>query len=287
MTDPTQIQIGTPQAIIPGLYLVATPIGNLRDISLRALDILHGVDEVYCEDTRVTGKLFKAFNVQKPLSIYNDHSHQKTRDTIIQTITQGKAIALVSDAGTPLISVPGYKLVRACQEAGVPVSAVPGANAPLTALQLSGLPTDAFSFIGFLPSKVQARREVLQKWMGNSAPVIAFESANRISKTLEDLIDIAEGCEIVIARELTKRFEEILRGRAQELFQRVNEKPLKGELVLIISQRKKQSVSESDVKAMLSQALKDFSVKDASEKIAMETGWAKKQLYDMALQLKS
>jgi 16S rRNA (cytidine1402-2'-O)-methyltransferase len=161
-------------AVTPGLYLVATPIGNLGDITLRALDVLAACDRVICEDTRVSGKLLEYFGIKKPLLPYNDHNAAKQRGPVLQMLRDGQRVAFISDAGTPLVSDPGYKLVRECIEEGIAVTAIPGANAPLMALQLSGLPCDAFSFIGFLPPKSAARKKHLSEWKNAPGTLIAF-----------------------------------------------------------------------------------------------------------------
>ena len=176
MTQMTQ----TPQKLPPGLYLVATPIGNLRDITLRALDVLAAADRIACEDTRMTGKLLHLLGLpKKKLTIYNDHSDDRVRDELVAAAGQGAAVALVGDAGMPLISDPGYKLVNACYAAGLPVTTLPGANAPLAALQLSGLPSDRFTFLGFLPPKSAARRTALEKVRQIPVTMIAFETGPR------------------------------------------------------------------------------------------------------------
>ena len=179
----------TKTKLSPGLYLVATPIGNLGDITVRALDTLAAADVVLCEDTRVSGKLMSAYGLSKKLMTYNDHATQDLRDKVVRMIGDGQVVALISDAGTPLISDPGYKLVQACQGGNVPVTTLPGANAPLSALQLSGMPSDAFCFIGFLPAKSMARQAMLRQWAHIEGTLIAFESAQRLQKTLADIKD--------------------------------------------------------------------------------------------------
>ena len=274
---------GKPRA---GLYLVATPIGNLGDISLRALDTLCGVDAVFCEDTRVSGKLLKYFDIQKPLSVYNDHSDEVVRQGILERIRGGEALALISDAGMPLISDPGYKLVRDLRDARLYVTSVPGANAPLTALQLSGLPSDSFSFIGFLPSKSAARRKVLESWKNAPGSLIAFETAPRLVAALEDVAVVLGQREVVVTRELSKLYEEARVGTAEELIRYYQEHGApKGEIVLVIEPAQARDYSQEDLEEMLSDALQSMSTKDAAAFVAEQAGRAKKELYDLALKV--
>lgn len=274
------------RALTPGLYLVATPIGNLRDVSIRALDVLAKVDAVLCEDTRVSGKLLTHYGLHKPLIVYNDHSDDKRRREILKRVTEGQALALISDAGTPLIADPGYKLVAQMQEAGLMVSAVPGANAPLTALQLSGLPSDKFCFLGFLPAKSGARREVLAEWQNVPATLIAFETAPRLQKTLADIQTIMGARQVVVARELTKLYEEARRGTADELLVVYEEQGLpKGEIVLVIAPPEPQDYTPEKLRELLKSALETMSTRDAAAAVASQTGKPRKQLYEMVLEL--
>ena len=222
--------------IQPGLYLVATPIGNLRDITLRALDVLSAADRIACEDSRVTRKLLAAYNLARPLVSYHEHNAESVRPRLIQALQNGQSVALVSDAGTPLISDPGFKLVRAAHEAGLPVTSIPGPSAALAALTLSGLPSDRFLFAGFLPAKSGARRKVLAELSAVPATLVLFESSRRLAATLAAMTDVFGDRPAVLTRELTKRFEEVRRGTLGELAAQIAaEGPPKGEATLVVA----------------------------------------------------
>ena len=277
---------GVTHHISAGLYLVATPIGNLRDITLRALATLRAADIVVCEDTRVSKKLLAAYGISKKLEIYNDHSDARQRTKIITAALGGKSVALISDAGMPLISDPGYKLVTACAEAGVKVTSVPGANAPLAALQLSGLPSDQFSFLGFLPAKTKARCDMLRLWEAVPATLVAFESAKRLIKSLADIASVMPGRSVAVVREITKLHEEVRKGSAAELAAHYEEHgPPRGEIVLVIAPPQDREISQSDVEEKLRAALKILSTKEAAAQVAEQTGLPRKVLYDLALRL--
>ncbi len=270
-----------------GLYCVATPIGNLRDITMRALDILKAVDVVFCEDTRVTRKLMNTYQISAKLQVYNDHSGDAVRERVIEMIRQGKALALVSDAGLPLISDPGYKLVRACQNNGLYVTTIPGASAGLSALQISGLPSNKFCFLGFLPSKRSLRRKVLSEWAGVDATLIAFETAPRLVASLGDIREILGEREIAVVREITKKFEEVKREKPEILLQyyEKNGKP-KGEIVLVIAPLGDScsvSLEDAALVDMLRDALESMKVKDAVNLVGERTGLKKSDLYNIAL----
>lgn len=273
-------------ALSPGLYLVATPIGNLRDISLRALDVLNAVDVIVCEDTRVSGKLLKAYNIQKPMLPYNDHNAAKQRKTITEKLANNGKIALISDAGMPLISDPGYKLVQDCRDLGIHVTSVPGATAPLTALQLSGLPNDKFSFVGFLPPKSAARQALLRDWKTVPGTLIAFESGPRLADSIKDIKEALGDRDVVVARELTKMYEEIRRGTATELMDHYaqNGAP-KGEIVIVIAPPQEQSATKEEIEDRLRAALTDMKTKEAANFVAEALGLPRKQLYEMALKI--
>ncbi len=287
--DPTQKDGSAPQAVSlkPGLYLVPTPIGNLRDLTFRALDVLVGVDLIVCEDTRVTGKLMKAFGIKKPMRVYNDHATEKDRAAIVNMIAEGESVALVSDAGTPMISDPGYKLVRQIVQEGHPITALPGANAILPALQLSGLPTDAFSFIGFLPARSGPRKSMLEKWKDRPGTLICYETGPRLEESLKDIKKVLGDRPAAIARELTKLYEEVRRDRLSVLIDDiVKEGPPKGEIVLVIGENKgEEKVPEETIQGQLLEALKTLSVRDAAEMVAGATGKPKKTIYMLALKL--
>lgn len=269
-----------------GLYLVATPIGNLRDITLRALDVLAGVDAIICEDTRVTGKLLSAYDIKKKMMVFNDHSESRERGPVIEALSSGGALALVSDAGTPLVSDPGYKLVRDCLDLGIAVTAVPGANAALSGLQLSGLPPDKFSFLGFLAPKSAARKKQMQPWRHSPAPLIFYETGPRLAESLSDMADVLGDRDAAVVREITKMFEESRRGTLAQLAAHYEEAGApKGEIVVVVDGAKEDQAGEEDIEDMLKKALADMSVKDAAAFVAQQTGQPKKAIYEKALSL--
>lgn len=271
-----------------GLYLVATPIGNLRDITLRALDVLKAADAVLCEDSRVTGRLMQAYNLKKKLIVYNDHSDEGDRAAVISRLAGGEVLALVSDAGTPMLSDPGFKLVAACLAQGVIVTPIPGASALLPALQLSGLPTDRFLFAGFLPHKSAARRSVFESLKNIAATLVFYESPNRMAESVADAFAVLGDRPVALAREITKLHEECRRGTLAAWT--VDESLLgvmKGEAVLMIGAGAEDVASEADIEIALKKALQTMSVKDAAEVVSKATGTPKKQAYDMALKLKN
>lgn len=271
-----------------GLYLVATPIGNLRDMTLRAMDALASVDFVLCEDTRVTGKLLKAYGISKKMVSYNDHSASKKRSFVLEELSNGGRIALVSDAGMPLISDPGYKLVRDCLDLGIFVTSLPGANAPLAALQLSGLPSDKFSFLGFVPPKSEARKKIMRQWADVPGSLIIFESGPRLIDSLKDMLTVWGDRPAAVVRELTKLYEESRRGSLSELasFYESEGRP-KGEIVVVVGAAAVRDYSEDDLKELLNRALETMGMKEASAFVSDETGKSKKILYELALSMKN
>lgn len=279
----TENQNKKPEA---GLYLVATPIGNLRDVTLRALDVLAAADYVLCEDTRVTRKLLSFYGIKTKAWVYNDHSDERRRNEILLMIREGKVLALVSDAGMPLISDPGYKLVRTCLEEGLYVTSLPGANAPLSALQLSGLPSDCFSFIGFLPSKTKSRKDVLSKWMNVPSTIVAFESAQRLTDSLNDIHAIMGERSVCVVREITKMFEEVKSGMPSDLakFYQEHGAP-KGEIVLVIAPPSEEVFAKDDLEEQIRNALKTMKTKEAAADVSARTGVNKKELYEIALRV--
>lgn len=287
--DSTQKEARTPQEVSlkPGLYLVPTPIGNMRDITFRALDVLAAADLVVCEDTRVTGKLLKAFGLKKPMRVYNDHATEKDRNHIIKVIEEGESVAMVSDAGTPLISDPGYKLVREIVGMGLTVTALPGANAVLPALQLSGLPCDAFSFVGFLPARSGPRKAMLEKWQDRPGTLICYETGPRIEESLKDIQKVLGDRPATMSREITKLYEETRRGKISTILESIKESGQpKGEIVLIIGENKVESAAAAEtIEGQLKEALKQLSVRDAAEMVATATGKPKKAIYMLALKL--
>ncbi|MEQ9518182.1 MAG: 16S rRNA (cytidine(1402)-2'-O)-methyltransferase [Parvibaculum sp.] len=271
----------------PGLYIVATPIGNARDITLRALDVLGMVDLVLCEDTRVTSKLFAIHGLRTPLRAYHEHNAAAERPRVLSKIEAGAAIALVSDAGTPLISDPGYKLVRDLVAAGHGVTTLPGASSVMAALTLGALPTDRFLFVGFLPPKEAARRTALEEVADTSATLVFLESPRRLAESLGDMAHVLGDRPVTVARELTKKFEEIRRGTATELHQHyLAVGDPKGEIVVLVGPPGKQvEVDEGDLDQMLRRALASHSLKDAVAAVTDATGLKRKQVYARALEL--
>ncbi len=275
-----------PGAAKPGLYIVATPIGNLRDITLRAIDTLRAADVIAAEDTRVSRKLLSAYNIGGKLVSYNDHSDDFKRSEITGLIAQGKIVALISDAGSPLISDPGYRLVRDCHDLGLKVSVVPGASSVISAMQLSGLPSDAFSFIGFLPSKEKAREDVLKGWRDHGATIIAFETAPRLIDALESIWRVLGEREMAVVREITKMFEEARREKVSALIEYYTDKgPPRGEIVLVIEGAGKKAYDDADIESLIRDALASMSVKDAAAHVTAITGLPKSRIYDMALKV--
>jgi 16S rRNA (cytidine1402-2'-O)-methyltransferase len=276
------------RALAPGLYVVATPIGNLGDLTRRAEDHLARVDAVVCEDTRVTGKLLAAYGLDRPLVSYHEHNAAERRPEILERLARGQALALVSDAGTPLISDPGYKLVRAVQDAGHPVRALPGASAALAALAIAGLPTDRFFFQGFLPQKAGQRRQVLDELAALKASLVIYESPQRLPRTLAEMAETLGAREAAVARELTKRFEELTRAPLPDLAARYSAPP-KGEVVIVVAPPGPVAgaADAATVDARLKDALAELSLRDAAARVAQETGWKRKAVYQRALALKA
>ena len=271
----------------PGLFIVATPIGNAGDITLRALETLKGANAVACEDTRVTSKLFARYGIRAPLLQYHEHNAARMRPVILDRVASGETIALVSDAGTPLISDPGYKLVREARERGLPVTHLPGPSAALTALVLSGLPSDRFLFAGFLPNKRGARRTALAELAPVRATLVLFESAQRLEDMLADAAETMPGREVAVTRELTKLFEEVRRGTLADLASHYAKAgPPKGEVVVVIGPPPEPEEATGDeVDRLLADALSRLSVKDASAEVAQALGKPRKEVYQRALEL--
>lgn len=219
------------------LYLVSTPIGNLGDVSARAIETLKNADVIACEDTRHTGKLLQHYGIRKPLVSVHDHNERQRAPQLLAQLKQGRSIALVSDGGTPVISDPGWLVVHEVIRAGIPVTWIPGACALIGALVLSGLPAERFVFEGFLPPKSGARRKRLEALKGETRTVVLYESPHRVLKTLQDIHDVLGDVSMACARELTKKFEEVRRGTASELLAHFEQHPPKGELVLVVSNR--------------------------------------------------
>jgi 16S rRNA (cytidine1402-2'-O)-methyltransferase len=270
-----------------GLYILATPIGNARDISLRALEVLKACDVIAAEDTRVTAKLLAIHGVSRPLIAYNDHNGAEMRPRILARLEQGQAVVLVSDAGTPLVSDPGYKLVRATIAANLPIVALPGPSAVLAGLTLSGLPSDRFLFAGFLSSKAGERKTMLEELKGLRATLIFFESAQRLSESLAAMADVLGNRDAVMARELTKLHEEVRRGSLQELAAHYEKQGApKGEVTLLVAPPQEAAPDTARIDAALKSALAFMPVKAAAELIAGLTDGSRKQIYARALEMK-
>jgi 16S rRNA (cytidine1402-2'-O)-methyltransferase len=271
----------------PGLHIVATPIGNLGDISLRALAALAGADLIACEDTRVTRKLLDRYGIRTPLTPYHDHNAAEARPKLLRRLGEGVALVLVSDAGTPLVSDPGYKLVRAAQEAGHGITTLPGPSAVLAALAVAGLPTDQFFFAGFLPPKQTARRARIAELARIPATLVMFETGPRVAATLADLAaGLGHKREAALCRELTKLHEEVRRSGLKTLAEDyVSEEP-RGEIVLVIGPppaAEQPSAEETD--KLLRSALARTSLKAAVAEVAAATGLPRRQIYQRALAL--
>jgi 16S rRNA (cytidine1402-2'-O)-methyltransferase len=273
----------------PGLYVVATPIGNLRDVTFRALATLAAADAVLAEDTRVTKRLLAHYGITTPLVTYNEHSNEAVRERMVHRLREGQALALVSDAGTPLVSDPGYRLVQAAIEAGLPVTPIPGPSAVLTALVVAGLPTDRFFFEGFLPPKSAARRARLQEIASIPGTLILYEAPHRLPEMLADAAAVLGPRPAVMARELTKLFETVRRGSLAELARQfAQEGPPKGEIVVLIGQADAEAAGpekDAALDAQLRAALERHSIKDAAALVAAEAGLPKRTVYARALAL--
>jgi 16S rRNA (cytidine1402-2'-O)-methyltransferase len=272
---------------VPGLHLVATPIGNLGDITLRALETLAGVDIIACEDTRITRRLMERYAISALLKPYHEHNAAQARPKILERLAQGASIALVSDAGTPLISDPGFKLVREVCAAGHPVIALPGPSSVLAALTLAALPTDRFFFEGFLPAKETARRARLAELARIDATLVMFESGNRIQATLADLADIIGGRDAAICREMTKLHEEVRRARVSELAQAAELTETRGEFVLVIAppEPDRQIMAADELDQLLRIQLQRASLRDAVAHAVELSGRPRREVYARALEL--
>lgn len=272
--------------LAPGLHIVATPIGNLRDTTLRALEVLAAADVIACEDTRVTRKLIDHYGIATPLTPYHDHNAAEARPKLIARLAGGGAVALVSDAGTPLVSDPGFKLVRAVHEAGHAVTAVPGASAALAALAVAGLPTDRFFFEGFLPPKSGQRRARIAEIAHIPATLLLFETGPRLAAALADLAQGLGAREAAVCRELTKLHEEVRRGDLAALAAHYAPADApRGEIVLVVAPPAAQSAEVADLDALLRSALARLSVKEAVAEVATVTGRPRREVYQRALTL--
>ena len=274
----------------PGtLYIVATPIGNLEDITLRALRTLKEADLIAAEDTRHTRKLLTHFGISRPLTSYFDHNKEVKGNFILEKLQEGVNVALVTDAGTPCVSDPGYQLVRDAVAAGMKVVPIPGACAAITALCASGLPSDVFTFAGFLSNRHGRRREKLQEYASETRLLIFYEAPKRLLTTLRDMLEILGDREVVIARELTKMYEEFLRGRLSILLEQAEQTKIRGEVAILVAPSDEPEVPDTpQMEELLSRYLGsgEFSLKDAVKKVMQETGLPKSTVYAEALRQK-
>lgn len=271
----------------PGLHVVATPIGNLRDVTLRALETLAGANAVAAEDTRHTGRLLAHYGIDVPLLRYDEHGAAAQRPVLLARLAAGEAIALVSDAGTPLVSDPGYRLVKEAREAGHAVHVVPGPSAPVAALSVAGLPTDAFFFAGFLPQKAVARRTRIGELAAVPGTLVFFEAPHRLGPALADLAEVLGDRPAAVARELTKRFETVDRGTLSELAARHAAGETKGEIVLLVAPPERAAaMDEGEVDALLARALETMPASAAAADVAKATGANRRELYRRALAIR-
>ncbi len=270
----------------PGLYVLATPIGNLRDITLRALDVLAKADLVLAEDTRVTAKLLHAYGLSARLERYDEHGAARTRPRALAALAGGARVVLVSDAGTPLVSDPGYKLVQEAASAGHPVWPVPGPSALLAGLSIAGLPTDRFLFAGFPPPKSAARRTFLEELAGIRATLVFFEGGSRLAESLSDMAAVLGDREAVVCRELTKLYETVVRGRLSELAADPQFETPRGELVVLVGPGREAAATPADADAALTEALTRLKPAEAAAEVAKALGLPRRDLYRRALELK-
>ena len=299
MTEPPHDPAAPPPAsspappLAPGLYAVATPIGNLRDITLRALDTLAQADLVVCEDTRVTGRLLAHYRIAARLQAYNDHNAARRRPAILEALDTGKSVALVSDAGSPLISDPGYRLVREAIAAGHRVESVPGPTAAVAALQVAGLPTDRFRFVGFLAPKDGKRRRQLEALAAETCTLIFYESGPRLAASLRAMADILGDRPAAVARELTKRYEEVRRGTLADLAAARDGAP-KGEIVVVVGGRPDAAAAGREADAGIDAGIDALiraglgtgdSVRSVADSVAGRTGASRRTVYQRALAL--
>lgn len=277
------------QSPAPGLYLVATPIGAARDITLRALDVLNAADVLAAEDTRNLRHLLDIHGIPlrgRRLIAYHDHNADRQRPAVMAALEAGKSVAYASDAGTPLVADPGYRLARDAAEAGHAVRALPGPSAALAALSVSGLPSDRFLFVGFPPAAAGARRKWIDSWREVEATVIVFESPRRIKQLLENLCESEANRTTVICRELTKKFEEVMRGTAAELAERIPEEGLRGEIVVLFGHPEPVQADEDSLRAALSGLLGGMPLKAAAAEVAGRFGRPRREVYALAVQMK-
>ena len=286
MTDGASKTNAETPSLAAGLYIVATPLGHARDISLRALDVLAAADLIYCEDTRNSAKLLTYHGIKTATAAYHEHNGAKARPKILAALAAGQRLALISDAGTPLISDPGMKLVREARNAGHAIIAIPGASAPIAALSVSGLPSDRFTFAGFLPPKSAARQSALEGLKGaRGGTLVLFEAARRLPALLDDIETVYGASDICVARELTKRFEEIKNGSLDELRDYFAAHPPRGEITVLIAPPREAAVEGAQLDAMLRDAMTSMSRRDAVQAVAEMSGQPRRTIYGRALKI--
>jgi 16S rRNA (cytidine1402-2'-O)-methyltransferase len=272
------------------LFLVSTPIGNLEDITLRAIRVLKEVDLIACEDTRRTRILLSHYGIHTALTSLYDEIERKKGEVLVEKLLDGRSLAYVSDAGTPLISDPGYHLVRLAIEAGIPVVPVPGPSAVITALSIAGMPSDRFAFFGFLPEKAGRRQSFLQKLKTLPMTLVFYESPRRIVDSLKDIRDVLGDRDVAVARELTKVFEEVIRGRVDELVGKLEAQDIKGEITLLVGGAPgKPEAGDGEIEALYREIEQqgDFSTRDLAARIARELDLPRKRVYELVLKLRS
>lgn len=275
------------EALPAGLYLVATPIGNLADITLRALTVLARVDVIFCEDTRHSARLLQHYGIDRPTRALHDHNEDVAAKDIIGQLSRGQRVAVISDAGTPLVSDPGFRLTRMAIAEGQPVHVIPGPSALLAGLSLSGLPSDSFLFAGFLPAKQAARRAKLAELSTVPATLVFFESPRRLADLLADMVAVFGDRPAAIGRELTKKFEEIVRGPLSELVANLQGDDLRGECVVLVGQGERPEAQDAVIAKALAEALQSMRLKDAATAVAEQFGVAKSRVYAIGLTLKA
>jgi 16S rRNA (cytidine1402-2'-O)-methyltransferase len=274
--------------LVPGLYVVATPIGNLRDVTLRALETLSAADVVYCEDTRTSARLLEHYGITTPRKALHEHNERTLVEPILDDVRRGGKVALISDAGTPLLSDPGFPLVRAAQEAGLPVLAVPGASALLAGLAVAGLPTDAFGFLGFLPAKAGQRLTALRALSARIDTLVFYESPRRLGETLAVMAEVFGGERVAaVALELTKKFERVFRAPLSDLSAQFAAAETKGEAVILVSGAVHTQADPQAWHAALADAMTDKPLRAAVDEVAEKFALKRKEVYDAALALKA
>ncbi|MGR3367615.1 MAG: 16S rRNA (cytidine(1402)-2'-O)-methyltransferase [Sagittula sp.] len=286
MTYPDKTGIGGKLAA--GLYLVAVPIGNARDITLRALDVLRDADVLVAEDTRSLRHLMDLHGIplrERQLLAYHDHSGDRTRHRVLDEIVAGRAVAYASEAGTPMVSDPGFDLAREATEAGLAVTTAPGVSAAISALTLAGLPTDRFMFLGFLPNAGAARRKALDELTGIAATLVFYESPKRVAAMLADAADRLGDRPAAVCRELTKKFEEIRRGPLSELATHYAQSAARGEIVVVIGKGDSGNIREIDIEQEVNAALETMTVRDAADYVSTRFGVKRRPVYQMAMRL--